>query len=188
VSAVLSMRREFETLSLGRITMRRCSGWTHRLSSVLTRGRQKPRVVRSGDELKKGMQPRILIADDDAAIRKMIRKLVESSGEWQVVGEAVDGADAVAKSAELTPDLVVLDLAMPNMSGLDAGHEINKRFQGIHLLLLTLHEITPQLVSAASQAGFQGALSKAMSMQLATGIKTILAEEQFFRLSPTPKY
>ncbi|HEX8814835.1 MAG TPA: response regulator transcription factor [Terriglobales bacterium] len=130
------------------------------------------------------MRPRILIADDDAVIRKMIRKLLEQSGEWQVIGEAVDGADAVAKSEELAPDLVVLDLTMPHMSGLDAGSEISKRFPQIHMLLLTLHEITPQLVNAATRAGFQGALSKAMSMQLATGIKTILSEEQFFRLSP----
>lgn len=141
-------------------------------------------MTEAGGKRKNRMRPRILIADDDAVIRKMIRKLLEQSGEWQVIGEAVDGADAVAKSEELAPDLVVLDLTMPHMSGLDAGSEISKRFPQIHMLLLTLHEITPQLVNAATRAGFQGALSKAMSMQLATGIKTILSEEQFFRLSP----
>jgi two-component system, NarL family, response regulator NreC len=129
------------------------------------------------------MRVRILIADDDALIRKLIRKLLEENREWQVCGEAVDGADAVAKSAELAPDLVVLDLVMPHMSGLDAGNEIRKRFPQIQLLLLTLHEITPQLVDAAAQAGFRGALSKAMSMQLPTGVKTVLADKPFFRTS-----
>jgi DNA-binding NarL/FixJ family response regulator len=140
--------------------------------------------VRSGAGKSNGfMQARILIADDDAMIRKLIRRLLEENREWKVCGEAVDGADAVAKSAELSPDLVVLDLVMPHMSGLDAGSEISKRFPRIHLLLLTLHEITPQLVDAAAHAGFRGAMSKAMSMQLASGVESVLADRPFFRTS-----
>ncbi len=61
---------------------------------------------------------RILIADDDASIRRLLRRLIENHADWTVCGDALDGQDAIGKAAQLTPDVIVLDLAMPQMNGL----------------------------------------------------------------------
>ncbi len=69
------------------------------------------------------MPVRILVADDDSTIRKLLKRLLEDHPQWEVCGEAVDGLDAVAKTEELAPDVVILDLGMPRMNGLQAARE-----------------------------------------------------------------
>ena len=81
--------------------------------------------------------PRILIADDSKYSRDALRQLLESH-ECEVCGEAEDGLSVVEKCAILKPDLVILDLNMPNLNGLDAGHAIHAANPGIPLLLFTL--------------------------------------------------
>jgi len=133
------------------------------------------------------LQARILIADDDPRIRQLIRRLLEEEKlEWKVCGEAVDGPDAVAKSVELFPDVVVLDLVMPQMNGLEAGREIIKRFPRMQMLLLTLQEITPELARAAGKVGFQGAISKTTGANVVAGIQTLLCGKPFFQISAEP--
>jgi len=70
---------------------------------------------------------RILIADDHSAVRSVLRALIESHADWQVCGEAVNGFEAVVKTEELKPDLLVLDMAMPIMDGIRSGA---RDFQG----------------------------------------------------------
>jgi two-component system, LytTR family, response regulator AlgR len=67
------------------------------------------------------MAVRILIADDDAAIRRLLRRLIESHADWSICGDAQDGQEAVGKASELGPDVIVLDLAMPLMNGFQAA-------------------------------------------------------------------
>jgi len=135
-------------------------------------------------ETEMSRQARILIADDDPRIRRLIRRLLEEEKlEWQVCGEAVNGPDAIAKSVELAPDVVVLDLVMPEMNGLEAGREIIKRFPRMQMLLLTLQEITPELARAAGKIGFQGAMSKTTGANVVTGVQTLLCGKPFFRIS-----
>ena len=70
------------------------------------------------------MPTRILIADDDPTIRMLLRRLVERQTDWQVCGDASNGAEAIEKVEQLEPDVLVMDLSMPVMSGLQAAPEI----------------------------------------------------------------
>ena len=76
------------------------------------------------------MPTRILIADDDAAIRLLLRRLLEKERDWQVCGEASNGVEAIEGVEQFEPDIVVMDLAMPVMNGLQAGPEIAKAHRG----------------------------------------------------------
>lgn len=126
------------------------------------------------------MNTRILIADDDAVIRQLLRRILEEQPGWQVCGEASNGQDAVAQSQELSPDVVVIDLAMPVMNGLQAGREIYKLTHR-PMLLLTVQDVSPELAREARNAGFQGAISKSKGTEVVTGIEALLREENFFQ-------
>jgi DNA-binding NarL/FixJ family response regulator len=128
------------------------------------------------------MPTRILIADDDAAIRGLLRRILDEHAGWQVCGEAANGRDAILKTEQLSPDIVVIDLAMPQMNGLQAGREI---FRSSHLpmLLLTVQEVSPELVQEARRAGFQGAISKSTGVEIVNGIEALLQDQRFFRYS-----
>ncbi len=80
---------------------------------------------------------RVLLADDVPDIRGLLRLAIERDGRFQVVGEAGDGEEAVRFAAELTPDLVVLDLAMPKMDGLQAIPRIRKKVPGVRILVFS---------------------------------------------------
>ena len=114
------------------------------------------------------MALRLLIADDQATVRNLLRRELERTGSFEVCGEAVDGADAVAKAEKLRPDLIVLDLRMPVLNGLEAASVINKTFPAIPIFLFTLFN-TPELKTAAATAGIRQVISKE------DGIKALLA-------------
>ena len=105
---------------------------------------------------------RILIADDQPLVRKAIRVLLESRAGWKVCAEAADGREAVAKTKELSPDIVVMDLSMPHMNGLDATREIHSSCPQTQVLILTLYHF-PELARAAQHAGAQGCVLKSDS-------------------------
>jgi DNA-binding NarL/FixJ family response regulator len=105
---------------------------------------------------------RILIADDQALVRKTVRLLLESRVGWEVCGEAADGREAVTKTKELQPDVVVMDLSMPNMNGLDATREIRSSCPQTQVLILTLYHF-PELARTAQHAGAQGCVLKSDS-------------------------
>jgi DNA-binding NarL/FixJ family response regulator len=127
------------------------------------------------------MPVRILIADDDSPIRRLLRRLIEEHSNWEVCGEAVNGTEAVEKTEELAPDLVVLDLAMPQMNGLQAAREISKATPGLPMLLLTVQQVSHELVQEARVAGFQGAVSKSTGSEVVRGVETLLQKESFFK-------
>ena len=97
-------------------------------------------------------------------------------------GEAVNGADAVAKIEHLAPDLAVLDLGMPQMNGLQAAREIYKAHPQIPLILLTVQEVSNQLAEEAESAGFRGAVSKSTGREVVQGVEALLRNETFFCL------
>ena len=80
----------------------------------------------------------VLIVDDNSTVRRMIRKQIESAG-LEVCGEAVDGLDAIEKTETLKPDLIVMDLSMPRMNGLDAARELVRICPDVPILLNTMH-------------------------------------------------
>jgi DNA-binding NarL/FixJ family response regulator len=83
------------------------------------------------------MATRILIADDVPELRAIFRLLLQSDQRFEVVGEAADGVEAIAKAAELKPDLVLLDIAMPRLDGLQAIPKIHQAAPGVRILVLS---------------------------------------------------
>lgn len=131
------------------------------------------------------MAVRILIADDDAAIRRLLRRLIESHQDWSVCADALDGQDALTKASELTPDVIVLDLAMPQMNGLQAGREISRSFPDVPMLLLTVQQVSKELTREALHAGFKGAISKSTGSEVVRAIEVLLNHQNFFQPSLT---
>ncbi len=128
------------------------------------------------------MPVKILIADDDAPIRRLLRRVIEEHADWQVCGEAENGREVLTKIGESCPDLVVMDLAMPQMNGLQAAREICKVAPNLPMLLLTVQQVSKELVQEARSAGFHGAVSKSTGSEVVKGIETLLRREDFFRL------
>jgi DNA-binding NarL/FixJ family response regulator len=122
----------------------------------------------------------ILIADDDATIRLLLRRLLEKQPDWQVCGEAGNGAEAIAKVEQLEPDIVVMDLAMPIMTGLQAAPEIVKAHPRLPMLLISVQEVSKQLSWEARNAGYRGAVTKNCGNEVVKGIQALLRHEMFF--------
>ncbi|MGB2886075.1 MAG: response regulator transcription factor [Candidatus Acidiferrales bacterium] len=128
---------------------------------------------------------RILIADDSPAARRALRGLLEESG-WEVCGEAENGLEAVDKTGTLKPDLVILDLVMPKMNGLQAARTIHTADPQIPMLLWTLMQVDERLAQGACDEGFQGAVSKESGIfALSQAVEALLKGKTFF-LPPLP--
>jgi two-component system response regulator NreC len=118
---------------------------------------------------------RVVLVEDHTILREGLRALLASEPEFEVVGEFGDGRDAVARAAALEPDLVLTDLAMPRMNGLEAIREIRKRVPGAKMLALTVHK-AEEYVRAALQAGAHGYLLKDSSRaELLTAARKVLS-------------
>jgi DNA-binding NarL/FixJ family response regulator len=100
----------------------------------------------------------ILIVDNNASIRKIIRTFLEGEAGLKVCGEAVDGYDAIEKAEQLKPDLIILELALPRMSGLAAASTLKKMHPRTPIVLFTLHhDAFPNFVMPA---GFDAVVAK----------------------------
>jgi len=134
------------------------------------------------------MAVRILIADDDAAIRRLLRRLLESRAEWSVCGDACDGNEAVSKAAELNPDIVVLDLAMPHCNGLQAAREIARTTPEVPMLLLTVQQVSGELTKEAVHAGFKGAVAKNTGSEVVRAVESLINHQRFFEPAENEAY
>ena len=124
---------------------------------------------------------RILVVDDHLAVRQGVRSLLEHDGSFAVCGEAVDGRDAIAKTTELKPDAVVMDVSMPNLNGLDATREIRRLLPQTKVLILTQHDI-PEMMRQARNVGAHGYVVKsAISTELIAGLRKISDGGSFFK-------
>jgi DNA-binding NarL/FixJ family response regulator len=111
------------------------------------------------------MPKTVLIVDDNEAIRKAMREAFARSDGFDICGEAVDGRDAVQKARRLKPDLIVMDLSMPVMNGLQAGRILTRQVPSAALLLFTMFAI--EIVEAdAREAGFRGIVSKSQGVEM----------------------
>jgi CheY-like chemotaxis protein len=104
----------------------------------------------------------LLIIDDNAVIRRMLRTVFEQQG-WIVCGEAENGQEAIAKAGNLSPDLIVLDLAMPIMNGLEAAPALRRMLPAVPIILFTLHH-NKVLEKEAWSAGVTAVVSKEESV------------------------
>jgi len=125
---------------------------------------------------------RILIADASSPVRRGLRTLLGLNSDWHVCGEAVDGADAVAKAQQLAPDLILMDFSMPYMDGVQAAREIAKSGTDIPILLFSLN-LSPQIMELARGAGLRGAMSKSEISKLPYAIRALQRGETFFYAS-----
>jgi DNA-binding NarL/FixJ family response regulator len=106
------------------------------------------------------MKPtRVLLADDHEIVRKGLRSLIDGRPEFEIVGEAINGRDAIEQATRLKPDIVILDLSMPEISGLEATSQILKNVPQTEILVLTIHD-SENMATAALQAGARGYVLK----------------------------
>ncbi len=126
------------------------------------------------------MRPvRILIADDHEVVRQGVRALLEGQAGWVVCGEASSGREAVAKAVALQPDIVILDVSMPELNGFEATRQI-RRALSAKVLILTVHE-SDQVITEVLDAGAHGYVLKTdAGRTLVEAIRALLGHREFF--------
>lgn len=122
---------------------------------------------------------RTLLVDDHAVLRDGIRALLGVHDDIEIVGEASEGKEAIEKTKELSPDVVVMDISMAGMDGLEATRRITKKHPGVKVLVLTQHDNREYIISAI-KAGAAGYVPKrALGADLVTAIRTVCGGESF---------
>jgi DNA-binding NarL/FixJ family response regulator len=115
---------------------------------------------------------RILIADDSDVVRRGVIGIVSSEEGWEVCGEAKDGLEVVRKAQEMTPDVILLDISMPGMNGLEATRLLRREFPKVRIIVISQHE-TRQLLPRAVEAGADACVDKS---RLSTDLVAILKQ------------
>jgi len=121
--------------------------------------------------------PNVLLADNHAGIRRCVRNILESREGWEVCAEAATGRQAVELTAATRPDIVVLDLSMPELNGLQAAEQIHERFPEILMVILTGHD-TPELSDVSKAVGVRICISKANLYELDETLDTVWQQVQ----------
>lgn len=125
----------------------------------------------------------VLIVDDHEVVRRGLRVLIESHPGWEVCGEATTGREAVDKASKFKPNMVVMDIAMPELNGLEATRQILKAAPRTPVLILTVHQ-SEQVVHEAFEAGAQGLVLKSdAGRDLVTAIEALSQHKVFFTSS-----
>ena len=125
---------------------------------------------------------RIVIAEDHRILREGLQALLSSHPEFEIVGQAEDGLEAIRCVESLSPDLILMDLSMPRMNGLEAIQDIKKRCPNTRIVVLTVHK-TEEYILATLKAGADGYILKdANHTELALAIKNVLGGKRY--LSP----
>lgn len=130
---------------------------------------------------------RVVLADDHAVVRKGIREFLEEAGDVQVVTEATTGTEAVAMTLEHRPDVTVLDIQMPEMSGVEAARQIKAQAPEVQVLVLTVYDDDPYIF-AMLQAGASGyVLKNASSEELVRAVRAVARGESALDPAVTAK-
>jgi len=126
---------------------------------------------------------KVLIADDHTLVRQGIRSLLALAADIEIVGEAADGRQAVEKVRQLAPDVVLMDLAMPKMGGLEATRRIRKEFPATRVIAVTQYDDSEYVIPVI-EAGARGFVTKMASpLELASAIQAVYRGDSF--LSPS---
>jgi DNA-binding NarL/FixJ family response regulator len=123
---------------------------------------------------------RILVADDQEAVRKRVCSTLTSRKGFEVCGEAENGAEAVEKAKALNPDLIILDITMPLLNGLEAARMIRAESPSTPIVILSVHK-SKQLIEEAKKIGVRGYVTKSDAGQdLVKAVDTVLQNQTFF--------
>lgn len=126
------------------------------------------------------MRLRVLIVDDHRLLRESLRRVLQEDPEIEVVGEAADGRAALALAAEVRPDVVILDVSMPELNGIDAARAFRRDQPDVKLLLLSMH-LADSYVLDAVRLGVKGYLLKsAAADELKAAVRAVAADQAFF--------
>ena len=127
----------------------------------------------------------ILIADDHAVVRRGLRALLETRPTWSVCGEALNGSQAVEQAAHLQPDVVILDISMPELNGVAATARMREVAPKSRVLVLTMHN-SEELIQSCLRAGAQGYLLKSdAERDLISAVDALIAGKTFFTQAAT---
>jgi DNA-binding NarL/FixJ family response regulator len=122
----------------------------------------------------------VLLAEDHANFRKSLKLLVESDGDIKVVGEAENGCEVLQMARELHPEVIIMDIAMPLLNGLDATRQLLETSPSTRVLILSAH-LDPEYIKQAVICGASGYLIKQSSTQvLAKAVREVLKGNSFF--------
>jgi two-component system response regulator NreC len=127
----------------------------------------------------KGMHLRILVVDDHPVVRQGLKNLLDGHPDWEIIDEAEDGLEAVEKADRLKPDVVVLDLSMPRMNGLEACREIRKNAPDSEILIVTQHD-SPQMMREAFNANARGYVVKSYVGRDLVAAVDAVSQHKFF--------
>lgn len=123
---------------------------------------------------------RILLADDHALVREGLRRLLEAREGWVVCGEAATGREVIQKARELRPDLIVLDISMPELNGIEAARQVMKSLPRVEVLILTMHE-SEQMAAQLLAAGVRGYVLKSdAGSELVAAVEALARHEPHF--------
>ncbi len=125
------------------------------------------------------MSTRILLADDHALVRAGVRRILEAEPDLEVVGEASDGAEAIDLARSLQPDLAVLDISMPRLTGLQAAREIKRRAPAVQTLMLSMHDNEQYFFSALKAGACGYVLKSAADEDLVSACRSAVRGEPF---------
>jgi DNA-binding NarL/FixJ family response regulator len=120
--------------------------------------------------------PRVLIVDDHAFIRRGVQTILHSFPEWEFCGEAENGKEAIRLADELKPEVIIMDVSMPGLNGIEATRAIRKAQPDVKIVLLTLHE-SAELLRSAFRAGARGYLLKTDAEQELVKALTVVVGE-----------
>lgn len=126
------------------------------------------------------MPARIVVADDHDVVRAGVKTILHARPDWVVCGEAADGQEAIAHVNGLQPDVVILDISMPSLNGLEAAAKISASGSDTRILIFTMHD-SNSVIRAAKDAGARGLVVKSFaSRDLIRAVETLLAGGTFF--------
>jgi DNA-binding NarL/FixJ family response regulator len=125
----------------------------------------------------------VLLADDHAVLRDGLRMVLDAQPGITVIGEAEDGRQALEMVENLLPDVVVMDIAMPNMNGAEATRQIKRRFPEVRVLILTMHENQQYLTQIVNAGAIGCVLKRSAGTELVTAVRAAARGESYF--SPT---
>ena len=126
-----------------------------------------------------GQKVRIVIAEDHTILREGLKSLLSSNPDFEIIGEAEDGREAIRCVEKFKPDLILMDLSMPRINGLDAIKEIKKRFSETKILVLTVHK-TEEYILATLKSGADGYILKdSTHAELVLAVKNVLSGKHY---------